>query len=564
MRRNAWLAIALLLSADARAEYVRFVYTPAVIKPDAPDANDTPPAAVPGRPGPEEADFPADIIVEVKKIHRLATRAQSVPLFLLEHKWGRTHATELPGLTFYRVEDKSTGLPTTRQRYETRRLELGKTPTPERRLELADYCLTHGLPGKFHVEMEELVKTHPDLPAAVRYKAYLQETKRSPSQKDDTLPWKDHLRAYKAAESAHYRLLHAPGTDAAEVRARLRQLEETFEAFHGWFALKGRAVPLPERRLAVVLPGKTEEFTRLRRASDAAELRGDGFLTRRDNVLVLSPVPLYGPYDQLSKATQDLWVQRGWNRDTLLQGIGKLGESAEDTVYAQEVALLLKAMQEQSELATETHLGSVQLAVAAGLLPGSAAAPRWLHFGLGSLFETPPEAYWPGAGAPHWKYLLKFQLWREKKLLDSPEVALRKVITDAYYRQVSPAEARLRDRDPLLLAHTLSWSLTYFLSQKANRLDGLMRYCQELSRLPRNQAFNEKVYLGCFLRAFDLDDPRGPGGVNTRRFQELAREWFQFMRDTNLEVPESWTRAREEEEQRARTVAARQKASGPP
>lgn len=624
MRSHLFLATALLVGAactPVSAEYVRFVYTPGVVKresadPSQPHAPGQAAPVLPGHgrtfvPGETSPDTPGagdqdldrtavltHIIVEVKTIRRVPTLTgapthhmehhhmgahhmgpqhmgphhmgpppqadgatgvagqspgQPRSLFLLEHKWGKTLIMETPEITFFRVEDQNAGVPTVRERYESRRKELGKNPTPEKLLALAEFCLTHGLTDRFHKVMNELVVAQPGSPQAALYQRYTGEFKRVPPKESSAPFWKDRLGQFKTLQTAHYDLLSdAPITARAEIDARLRQLEENFEAFFYWFALQGRYLPLPDHRLTVVVPNSSEDFTQLHGAFDHPALAADGFLARRENLIVLSPTPLAAPFDMLSRATNDLWVHKGWNRQALLKGLGKANESAESIAYAQQAALLLQVMQERAELASVSHLGGRQLAGATGLLPASVSTPRWAQFGVGSFFETPPSAYWPGTGAPHWTYLLKFKIWDERKLLDRPEDALYQVVTDSYFRR---ADGPPRDEDALLTAQTMAWSLTYFLARQPDRLEGLLRYSQELARLPRDMEFDGAVYLDCFLRAFDLADPSSPDGIDARRFQKLAREWYQFMRDTNLEVQETWTLGQQEEDHRTKGLA---------
>ena len=71
-----------------------------------------------------------------------------------------------------------------------------------------------------------------------------------------------------------------------------------------------------------------------------------------------------------------------------------------------------------------------------GLLPANVAAPEWVLFGMGSFFETPPESPWGGPGAPSFYYLPRFKEMKGK-LAKTPYEALRKVVTDQYFRQAA-------------------------------------------------------------------------------------------------------------------------------
>src|SRR5262249_4243964 len=160
-----------------------------------------------------------------------------------------------------------------------------------------------------------------------------------------------------------------------------------------------------------------------------------------------------------------------------------------------------------------------QLASSTGLLPRNVEVPRWIQFGLGSYFETPKGAYWPGIGAPSWRYLVRWKLGEEAKTLEQhPEDALRTVVTARYFRHASaPTDQNLR------LPRTMSWSLTYFLAER--KTEGLMRYFEELNNMPRDIEFDDGALLACFGRALDLMDLSSPNQVDSGKLGRLANEW---------------------------------------
>src|SRR5207302_5690237 len=99
-----------------------------------------------------------------------------------------------------------------------------------------------------------------------------------------------------------------------------------------------------------------------------------------------------------------------------------------------------------------------------------------------------------------------FKDWEKKKTLDTPsETALKKVVTDEYFR-----EARKINQDAAWTkARTMTWALTYFLAE-GGHLDQLMAYYQELGNLPRDMEFDDEILMGCFARAFKLGDQANP------------------------------------------------------
>ena len=63
-------------------------------------------------------------------------------------------------------------------------------------------------------------------------------------------------------------------------------------------------------------------------------------------------------------------------------------------------------------MASVSHVGTVQLAVATGLLPRNVEVPEWIRYGIGSYAETPKGAYWNGVGSASWKHLVRWKVWR--------------------------------------------------------------------------------------------------------------------------------------------------------
>src|SRR5262249_8128797 len=161
---------------------------------------------------------------------------------------------------------------------------------------------------------------------------------------------------------------------------------------------------------------------------------------------------------------------------------------------------LLKAMEEASELQAISHAGSRQLAATAGLFPPGVNIPEWIQYGWGSFFETPREAFWPGTAAPHWRNLLFFKIYDLIQAELTPEEAMKRTVTDYFYRNPSKTLLSTADLEvrtvPFGQFKCMSWSLVYFLAHQ--HLDGLVRYSEELNKLPRHMELGEDVLLLTF------------------------------------------------------------------
>src|SRR5262249_41236786 len=207
-----------------------------------------------------------------------------------------------------------------------------------------------------------------------------------------------------------------------------------------------------------------KDFDQFHKALASGPVVVDGFFARRENVAVMASKRLDESYDLLSKYYQT-WEDKGFHRadvplkkptPTQLWANGGL-----TFAEAQMLALMLKSLEKEAELATVSHDASRQLLFASGLLPSNVVVPEWLLFGMGSFFETPLQSPWPSLGAPSAYYLPRWQEMKGKEL-KNPGQTLRMVVTDAYFRSVSSegkadsAERRAYDA-ALRKARTASW-----------------------------------------------------------------------------------------------------------
>jgi hypothetical protein len=526
-----------------------------------------PPGAPPGARGPtgpskllnliddDDKALRASLVVEYslsnKRLRLFDQQRQLQEFPVIVHKWGRTGLTTTTDLKVEVIPADGEKLPTVEQRLKARRKELLNDPkNPEKILELAEWTLTHGRNDDFAKLMEELAQVKPDDPAVKAFQEVQKNLSLKVKGPDGSAVWKDRLGNYKVRHKDHYTILfNSASADSPEVDRYFALLEDNYRSFFYWFALKGKVLTPPSYPLLVVLVSTPDEFQVQRKVFDDLPVMGDGFYAKRDNLIVISAQRLDEAYAALQAATKDIWAE-GWDKELLLQGKGKSGRLPQDVVKNQMLALLLKGLQEESMRATASSEGSRQLAVATGLLPRTVAVPEWIQFGLASFFETPAGAFWPGTGAPHWKYLPRFQRWEEQKQLDPSMDALRAVVTDRYFRQAGGTPehefvsrflrlANVGGTQQALMtkAHTMSWSLVYFLAQK--RFDGLMRYFEELNKQPRDVELDEETLMACFARALDLVDASNPNQPNPNKLAALAKEWYQYIHYTPLEVKEA-------------------------
>jgi hypothetical protein len=462
---------------------------------------------------------------------------------LVRHKWGTSYLraqTALSKTILLKVGGKP--LPTVSRRYNEieypRAFPAGGTPELAKVLFLARWCLEHGQVGRYTEVMDKLVELDRNLPAAKAYTAVKAALKQPPEKNDAAGAWRAKLmESYKLAEKPgyHYALLHSSQAgSAAELDQVLDTLENTFLGFYYWWALRGIELPVPRERQLAVLTDKTDDLHRFHAILTSGPMVGDGFFARREGLTVLSSRRLDESYDALDKFGQSRFWSNGLDRQAVLAGQKPKGTTDPEIFRdAQLVALLLKAMETEAQRTTVSHNASRQLLYSAGLLPRNVSAPEWFLFGMGSFFETSPQAPWPTIGGPSFYWL---PLFRELKAEKTPYDTLRTVVTDGYFRTVPPrGEAgslvRKAHDEALRKARATSWALTYWLAKE--KVDGLRRYCKELGKLPRDLELDESTLLEAFARALNAVD--GANKPDPAKLATLAERWFDFMNNETLD-----------------------------
>jgi len=95
-----------------------------------------------------------------------------------------------------------------------------------------------------------------------------------------------------------------------------------------------------------------------------------------------------------------------------------------------------------------------------------------------------------------------------------------------------------RLREEMELANSTAWAFAYYLIERSRQPQLLMRYCEELSALPRDLDLDDRAMEACFAKVFNMADPSNPSRVDTAKFAALADAWFAEMGGVSLEVPE--------------------------
>jgi len=413
---------------------------------------------------------------------------------------------------------------------------------PQKLVDLAEWALQHGLQTEFVQVMNELGTFKKDHPAFLAFQRVQEALKKPTTENRDLARWQSEklVADYRVAELPadkipHYSLLQNLGdANVPEVKSRLERLEESYRNFFYWFALKSKDGKLrymtndkgpvvPEQRLVALLVSDPNDFKKHHhKVFGEPPLVADGFYVPRANMSVFVATRLDPLYDSLLAATSDYCGPQ--DRSRLLQGKSDPSKPK----HSSTIALLIRALEAQSEVATISHESTRQLVTATGLLPRGVAAPEWIQFGMGSFFETPRGAPWPSVAGPNTLYLPQYRRWDKDGKLD-PLVELKNVITDRYFRVSDGGKNSAATHK----ARTMAWALTYYLAQ-SRHLDELMDYYHELSRLPRDLEFDDKVLLRTFGKAFKLMDPDNPAEVSEKELKDMADRWHQFIKGVAL------------------------------
>jgi hypothetical protein len=457
------------------------------------------------------------------------------------HKWGgKTHLPYLSN-THDIVWVHIDRLPTVAKRYEAEKAKI-KEDDPNRvskLIELAQWALEHGLIKHVPEIMAEVNQLDSKNKIAEAFQKVQAAIARRPTQDDPVIAWRERLGEFNVmvSDAGHYTLLFdGTRTNAAH---RLQRLEENYQAFYYWWALQGIALPVPDFRLVAVLVNQKEAFEhQLKDIFDNVPTVSDGFFARRDNLAVFSANRLDETFEGFKSIVSNEFFT-SFDQDKLLKGEAKTPRNMTyDTVArAETCTLVMKAMEEEAELAAVSHEGTRQLISAAGLLPRNLQAPRWLDVGTASFFETPKGSPWSGTGGGHLPYLARLHLWaktKSKNLEKTPDATLRAVVTDHYFRELSKDPKKKEGE--LLRARATSWALVYYLAHK--KRDGLRRYFDELSNMPRDLEFDDQTLLDLFGRSFGLMDVTNPSHLDANKVTNLANEWYRFMQDTPIELDE--------------------------
>ena len=538
-----------------------------------------------GQGGESDEDTYETYVIAVVEVSKTMHENEKLNIKQYIHKWGYTKAyNDNATIQTFLVPAASL-----KKRFMDERLHSEKQNADASLAGPAIFALSHGMIEECIEVLEEVAKK-PDLSGHAKkvIDAYTQvkASLAKPSGGSEAVnSWKARLPDYKVifSNEGHYALFHNSSSETSTVEKRLVALERNMKAFYLWFVLKGKALPVPADKLVAIEVDSADDFKVQRNALGDVQLVSDGLFAPRDNVVVFSTKRTDEAYNMFAEQTRTYWAQ-GWDREKLLKGqeppegakqaAGTKKELMQrDLPRMQTLALLEKALEEEAVLATVSHEGSRQLAVASGLISRTVEMPDWIEFGIGSLFETPKGpyvgvtgaaqvAFWPSYGAPNWAYIRQWKKWSKEKeetsKLDDPAVALKRTVQDIYSHEarlpvsmdidpkLSPSERAKKEKElarakeDATRGRAYAWSLTYYLAKY--HLDALLAYYKDMGNLPPDLELDGRTLLLTFARSFKLTNPAGE--VDEEALSKFASEWYKQManehvpgQDINLDKP---------------------------
>lgn len=465
------------------------------------------------------------------------------------------------------------------QRFINRKKQLDREEkSAEKLLHLAQWALEHGLRAEFEQTMADLGKAEPKHKSFVAFQQVRTALGRPLNAVDPRASavveefTRENYRTINTA-GGHFVLLtdiRSGGQNDVDMKKWEERLEDNYRNFFYWFAARGKVLSVPAYRLVAAVVAVQKEFERKHESYGAAPMVAPGFLVQRPNVAVYCAEPIDEAYTKLEDYNKREWQLVNVGRDELLSGeiVKKRPDLTMDPLFRaklQTLALVQKSIEKESGRAAVTHEGTRQLMVAAGLLPRGVIAGEWAHFGLASFFETPFRSFYFGVGLPHWNYLVEFKYLKKTGVLAPADAVLLKTIGDRYFvsaasiqQQMALSKDERETLEPVLeeelnTARTSAWALMYYLAK--HRLDGLDKYFQELSNLPRDLEFDEAVLQGCFARAFGLTESSDPSKLDMAKLASFAEAWYSSMEGESLDLIEVQSDALRERSERGQTQA---------
>lgn len=309
------------------------------------------------------------------------------------------------------------------------------------------------------------------------------------------------------ATSNHFILLHdtpakaATGRKKNRAQERLDLLEEAYESFLMLFQAQGVELDIPRDRLKVVLFKEQKDYDDFVATLNPALASAAGFWEPFRNVSVFNDHVTDSTIEALEKIQDDNKKKSESNTT----GGRRSRPNPQWVRFAKIIDLLIDVSRENADITVVSHEVIHQLAGNTGLFPRQVEIPRWVHEGLATYFESPPDAAWAGIGAVSEQRLTAYRALEGDRAHSNIDFIVADQVFDF-----------ARMNGTVLNGYGQAWAMTHFLME--NHLKELVIFYHMLGDMPPNVTLNPSLLTDMFNQVFGSDH------------KALDQEWRQYMK----------------------------------
>lgn len=389
------------------------------------------------------------------------------------------------------------------------------------------FALEHGLVKEFKDTMDLLVKETKGKPAILETYA---KTKKAIEEKVASDPAFTALSksfvGFNQENSDHFEVIHDGLPGDPEVKLWVAQLEKNYMTFFMWFSLNGTQIEFPKTKLSVVITTKPDVYNEMHLALLGNKAKVQGFMLPREKLLVLCTKRL-DPISEMLGLKMKEWTTKGYDFNQLLKGaIGQGNPPAADHLdvsYSGALAVLNRALDQETVWNTIGNFGTLQLFYATNTLPSNVILPKWFSEGLAGVFETPHCSPWMSFGSANSYHLPLFrQIYKNKRNPVEFEAILSRLMTGSNAAKLSPQAGQEQ-------SNSESWALVYFLIKK--KQTAFMAFCKDFEMSPKDVVLSPRVVIKSFRKHFLAAE----SADNKKALTTFLLEWIEFIFTENLE-----------------------------
>jgi hypothetical protein len=385
----------------------------------------------------------------------------------------------------------------------------------EKCMEAAQWALRHGLLPQFHTAVDKALAADPNNVRAIlvkKLKAKMDVDLGDSTKQVEEMRKLIGRRDMKVKQSKHFLLMHdTPDKivgNAKKTRAdeRVALLETVYECFLLRFYAYGVELEIPQERLKVVLFNEYDQYRQFATRLSPSLASASGFWSPGNNTAIFFDHGTNAEFKMLAELNKILQKRK-------VEAQRERGPTAADTVrLADTLALLVDIAREDSDIEVVSHEITHQMAGNTGLLPRHVQAPRWVHEGLATYFETPNGASWGGIGAVNDSRLQLYRVLAPDRRHSNIDF----IVGDQIFDYAASHGA-------VVHGYSQAWGLTHFLME--HHFDKFMNFYKRLGEMPPDLPLSQEALTQLFDEAFAGTDRRS-----------LDAEWHAYMAKLKTDI----------------------------